>query len=639
VDDRPHERPEGIDADTPAALGDAIIRAAQGAQIGVAVTELDTIKIAWVSDGVVEILGRPREEILTGDIMKIFPQDELVRMLERRARRARGESAPPSFETAIVRPDGTRVPILVSIRVVEHLGRRIAVSFIVDLTEQQRSIEQRDASEARFRDLVEAAPDGIAIVRDGTVVYANPAAVRMVGAPSPAAMIGLALESFMPAEHAAQMRQRIDALLARGGHSGPNEYQLRKPDGSLMIVEATAISTVHDGAPAVLGLARDVTERVRQKAQLARADRLAALGTLAAGVAHEINNPLTFVGLGLDALARLLDDTTLDPASRKAALGILHDVRAGADRVASIVRDLRIFAHPREDESPGPVDLGEVLATAGRLAANEIRPRARLVDRTGPLPPVRGDARKLEQVFVNLLVNAAQALEEGATGNEITIAGRAVGEDVVVDVRDNGPGMTPEVLRQVFDPFFTTKAPGVGTGLGLSICHGIISQFGGDITIDSAPGQGTTVRIRLVRAASSVEAKGTDPPRSGPTRSAKILVVDDEPALLASLRALLGRDHEVTTTSDPHEAVEWIVEGRFDLVLCDLAMPGLSGADVHARVAERRPDQLTRLVFMTGGAFTPRLRAFLDRIENPPLEKPFAIDALDAVVVRALRPA
>ncbi|MGZ3417494.1 MAG: hybrid sensor histidine kinase/response regulator [Polyangiales bacterium] len=621
-----HTPPDGV-------IG-AILRAADAAGLGVCVstTDGDTVENVWVSDAACTIHGRPREELLRRSVLENVPPDALPRVREQSLRRQRGDDSPTRFETEILHPDGRRIQIAVGVTYVELDGRKVAVTIFEDISARSRASSELAASEARFRALVEAAPHGIAIVRDGLMVYANPYLVKLMGYDLPSEMVGKTFEDVLFEPDAALARARAADIIA--GRALPAaEYRFRKRDGGTVIAEVTSFLGHWDGTPALITIGRDVTERAALEAQLARADRLAALGTLSAGVAHEINNPLTFLTLGIAALEPILQEAQLDDARRARARALFDEIRRGAERVAAIVRDLRAFAR-FEDEERGPVDLGKVLASAERIAAHEVRAHGKFLVDVPELPSVLGSSGKLEQVFVNLLVNAAQALPE--TGGTVELRARVAklggGEKAVVEVRDDGPGIPPELLGRVFDPFFTTKPPGVGTGLGLSISHAIVTRIGGEITIDSAPGKGTTVRVSLPTSGAPVESSPNGPKSRRSRRRARVLVVDDEPALALTLRCVLERDHDVVTADGGRAALALLEKGDFDLVLCDLAMPGLSGDAVYERTAAARPELAARFVFMTGGAFTARLQGFLDRVPNPRLQKPFPISALEDLI-------
>jgi CheY-like chemotaxis protein len=257
------------------------------------------------------------------------------------------------------------------------------------------------------------------------------------------------------------------------------------------------------------------------------------------------------------------------------------------------------------------------------------------------VPAVQGNESRLCQVFLNLLLNAAHAIPEGdAREHEIRVVIREgnTGE-VVVEVRDTGMGMTPEVQARIFDPFFTTKAVGEGTGLGLSICHGIIDSMGGRIGVESLPGRGSTFRVHLGVAGTSVETRA-EPAAVTATTRARILVVDDEPYVTRALQRSLTPEHEVSTVNGARAALKLLEQGsRFDLILCDVMMPGMTGMDLYAELSRSAPDQAQRIVFMTGGAFTPRALSFLQEVSNPKLSKPLDLRQLRNLLARATQAA
>jgi signal transduction histidine kinase len=379
---------------------------------------------------------------------------------------------------------------------------------------------------------------------------------------------------------------------------------------------------------------RDVTEERRVAAQRGVvAERMASVGQLVASVAHEINNPLAFVKGNLEFVAAelaLRGDTRDLPL-----VEALEDSDVGVDRIAVIVRDLKLLSRV-DDERRASVDVTDVLESALQLANNQIRHRATVVRKLASIPPVMANEGKLVQVFLNLLVNAAQAIPEGRAGsNEIVIeTTSAAGSGVVrILVRDSGAGIAPELLERIFDPFFTTKAVGSGTGLGLSICKGIVETLGGTISVSSRLGQGTAFVIELPIG----DAKPTVDRDSGPPLKAhylRILVVDDEPMARRMLARTL-RGHAVVAVASVDEALATLgAVPPFDLILCDVMMPERTGLEMHAEVTRRWPELLARLVFMSGGAFTPALQAFLEQPSIQRLDKPVTRRALNDLVAR-----
>jgi PAS domain S-box-containing protein len=387
----------------------------------------------------------------------------------------------------------------------------------------------------------------------------------------------------------------------------------------------------------VIGAGVDVTDRKEIQVRLQISDRMASIGTLAAGVAHGINNPLAYVIANLDYVKHKLARpwSELPGEEVREVRELLDESLEGADRVRRIVGDLRSFSRHGDDRVTA-VDLTAVIERALNMAMNEIRHRARVVLMLDPVPRVLGTESKLGQVVLNLLVNAAQAIEAGnVEHNSITVRtlldkhGRPR-----LEIEDTGIGIPEEYLRRVFDPFFTTKPVGVGTGLGLSISHRIVSEFGGEIGIESQHQRGTLVWLSLETAPLEAVAPPkppTFPPPSNREHSARILIVDDEPAILRALSRVL-QGYQVTRALSGREALSRIEHsGPYDVVFCDVMMPELSGIDVYERAKEVCPGQERRIVFITGGAFTEHAAKFIESIDNPKLGKPF-----DAGEVRAL---
>jgi PAS domain S-box-containing protein len=353
-------------------------------------------------------------------------------------------------------------------------------------------------SEARFERLVADAPDGVVVLRWPTIVFANRAAAHCLGYREPEKVLGTSILSHLVQAEAQVADHRARASLAGVGRRPPVEYSGKDPDGRPLQVEVSAIPIDYDGAPAILAFVRDVTERVSLIAQLRQADRLAAVGTLAAGVAHEINNPLSYILLNIEFLQKELRESNGKDLSTPELLERLEHCQTGAERVRTIVRDLQAFT--RKDENiRGPVDLGEAVRAALQFVAHELPSKEALRLALQRTPAVLGNHTRLEQLVVNLVINAIHAVREaGREEPWIEVKVTADGSrEVILEVNDNGVGMTRVVLEQIFDPFFTTKAPGVGTGLGLAISDSIVRSIGGRIEVKSEPGQGTQVRVVL----------------------------------------------------------------------------------------------------------------------------------------------
>jgi PAS domain S-box-containing protein len=388
---------------------------------------------------------------------------------------------------------------------------------------------------------------------------------------------------------------------------------------------------------------RDVTERQRVEQRLAISERLASIGTMAAGMAHEINNPLTAVtanvALAIEAAAAMR--ATLPPQGG-AAVATLDELRAaladaerGADRVRRIVEELKRFARVEDASRRSVVALPDMLDMTVKLIENQLRHNARVVRAYGPVPPVEANEGQLTQVFLNLLVNGAQAVGDGPVGDhEVRIttrtddAGRAV-----VEVSDTGRGLAAADLPRLFDPFLSTTTIGAGTGLGLALCHNVVTSLGGEIAVESEVGRGTTFRVTLPAAPTPRPRAATPTPVADPpTRRGRVLVIDDEPAIARSIERILRAQHDVTVETDPRAALARLLGGEsYDVIFCDIMMPDLSGMDLYEAVAAARPEAAARVVFLSGGAFSPRARAFLDAATNRCLAKPFSVSTLRSV--------
>jgi len=504
----------------------------------------------------------------------------------------------------------------------------------IDIHARREMEEALRRSEASFRTLTEHLPLGVLVHREGEIAYANRATAALLGYPDPTVLLGRSLYDLAaPAVHET-IRRRVEAFRRGTPHYQPPESgEMVRRDGTRVEVEAEAIRIDFDGAPAMLLMLRNLTERHEMVARLAVADRMRSVGMLAAGVAHEINNPLTYVLANLDLLAMKLPALARGDSELKA---LIDDAREGAARVRDVVRDLRALSRA-DDEPTGAADLRQVLESCFKLADSEIRYRARLVTELAAAPPVRGSASRLAQVFLNLLINAAHAIPAGhADEHRITVRLRtARDERVVVEIADTGMGIDRSIRGRIFEPFFTTKPAGEGTGLGLAICHGIVKSIGGEIAVESEPGRGTTFRVALPVAAA---APPPPPPLSRPVAAARrgrILVIDDEPAIGNSLRLLLEKDHDVFVLTRARDALACITGGeRYDVILCDLMMPEMSGIALHAAISATAPELLPRMVFVTGGAFTREAQDFVTRCERPPIQKPFDAREITAIVDR-----
>jgi signal transduction histidine kinase len=405
-------------------------------------------------------------------------------------------------------------------------------------------------------------------------------------------------------------------------------------------------------------LTRDFNDMVRKlresQRRLAYSEKMAAVGQLAAGVGHEINNPLSYVTANLSfatdmlsELACVKEGDAAQPLPPEAAATLrevseaLREAQDGAQRVGRIVRDLRTFS--RSDDAMAEqrqvVQIQRIIESALKLASNTLKYQARVTRDFRETAPVMGNEARLVQVFINLFVNAAQAIPPGhSEENEIRVT-TSMGADgsVVVDVSDTGQGMSPEVSARLFEPFFTTKPVGQGTGLGLSISRNIVEGLGGSLTFQSTVGKGTTFRVTLP-AFRQESQEGPAAPRSPDAleQGGRVLLVDDEPLVATSAKRILNSVCEVVVVTNAQEALERLSSGqRFDLVLCDLMMPEMTGMEFYEELSRSAPGVVSRVLFLSGGAMTPAAQRFLEG--KPWIEKPFDGQSLRTHVSEWLR--
>lgn len=501
----------------------------------------------------------------------------------------------------------------------DYLNSRLLTLSVLYVIERNRAQEQQ----RQLQKILDTNPDAVLVVDPrGAVKFVNAAAMRFFG------------------------RSRVELmqepLIFAGGAEGATEIRVSRP-GIERVGELRLVDLEWEGEPALLASIRDVTQQRELEMRLLMSDRLVSLGTLAAGVAHEINNPLSALtanlGLAVGEVSRLARGSDL----HSELLEELEDSRDAAERIRVIVRDLKGFSRTKEDTAEAQ-DIHRILDSVVRMAGSEVRSVARLVKDYGDVPPVFVNECRINQVFLNLVVNAAHAIEPGmAEKNEIRIRTRQSYDGrILVEISDTGGGIPPHVQDRLFTPFFTTKPAGVGTGLGLAICQQILTEQGGEIYFETEQGKGTTFSVALPAADSVALTIPAPPPQmeNEAAARARVLVIDDDPLIVKTIRRMLGRTHDVTCLTRATAALELLHQGdRFDLILCDLMMPQMNGMEFFRVLGATLPACSERVVFLTGGAFTSDAREFLERVPNQRLEKPFDPTALRILVESMLRQA
>ena len=510
-------------------------------------------------------------------------------------------------------------------------NRRYATLLENEVAGQTRSLMDSlaatAAAERNLRLVMDAVPDAIVVVdRAGRVLEANEPA-RGMGA-VPGTTQRPTLFDVVSPDAVGVVQEKLDAAFE--GDVQRIEIPLIRADASHGTA-ALLYSPVREGSKItrVLILARDVTDQRRSESQYQQADKLAALGQLVSGVAHEINNPAAIISGFAQTL--LLDE--LKPEHRE-MLQMIYDE---ATRIGRITASLLAFARAGGKQR-ALVDLNDIARRTFALRSYHLSTLNITValDLDPSEPKIWADASELQQMLLNLLINAEQALVTIERARTITVRTRADESDTRLEIADSGPGIPADLRTRIFDPFFTTKAEGVGTGLGLSICYGIARDHGGRIWVESEPAGGARFCVLLPRdqrEEARVPAAASEPAPHAATGRLAVLVVDDEVTLReALLRFLQRRDIHVEGVADGWEAIRLLEQRAFDVIISDVRMPGMSGREFLERLRRDRPDLVARLVFSTGDAFTPETATLLKESGVPTVAKPFDFAVLERVV-------
>jgi PAS domain S-box-containing protein len=655
------EAPLALLEDIAAILGSNIERAFRTARERRLAMILDTsgdAMLAWDRDGRVTdanaaaatLSGRDRDRLIGLSIYELLgPLPESFQ-----------ESPPSGTRIDLVGPcpEGItppRIPVSATITSVEddpmvrfHALLRELTAVVKAEREAAERLRRIRELEEQHRTLLDNAPLIIFRLDPHTneLRYLNHHAERLLGVPTAEALgtPGFLRDAHADREGVTAFDQAV-AEAKLGVVSLPYEARLKRRHGEEITSRGTVypLLSEHGDVVAIEGLLADVSAEHAARTRLVQADRLSTLGTLAAGVAHEINNPAAFILLGLDMLDRLLrgPGATMEKSVADSASDLVHELRDSIKRIVDIARDLRMFAAPPPQESSRRtvVDVNRTVESALTLTRGQIIERAQLVCKLGDVPHVVMDDGRLGQVVVNLVVNAAQAIPTGARGHTVSVVTRSDGRTVQIEVTDTGVGISEENLPRIWAPFFTTKSPEVGTGLGLSISREIIERAGGSIRAESpvsaagSPG-GSRFTITLPAGADddSVQPKSSPQLSRQPAGRARVLVVEDEAPLARALAEQLGRVHEVVIAGGAAAALEALAEGQFDVVLCDLRMPGMSGEALYAKVRAENEAVACGFIFMTGVGFGADVERFLASAGRPVLEKPFRVeDALEVI--------
>ncbi|MCK5688983.1 PAS domain S-box protein [Myxococcota bacterium] len=533
----------------------------------------------------------------------------------------------------------------------------LALALLVRIIREHISLEKAQekalrASEQSFQELIHKTPEFIVVHREGRFIYVNPAASIYFGY-NAEEMIGQPFLSFVHPDDSSSVRERFEQMLRSGEATPAARERFIHKSGEAVVVEVITIPIVFEGQPSFVSIGRNMDKRVKFETRMMQLDRMVALGTLAAGVAHEINNPLSYLTGSLSlANQRLIEMGSIvenldDPMDREEARTKIRDLikfqadaKDGSIRIRDIVRDLSDLARNKEQSSE-IVNLQELVESTMEMALHEIKHRAQIQTDFQDVRPVQGDRSKIAQVILNLLMNAAQSIPPGRVDeNTIKICISQDETHINLVVKDSGQGINPEDLSHVFDPFFTTKEAGEGTGLGLCISHQIVADHGGELSAQSVEGEYASFHVRLPIFSGEIIPENTGSPhededelealssKNSGVRS-RVLLVDDEVLLLRSLEEMLGQHHDISVAPDAEKALQMLEnDHEYDAIICDLMMPQMSGMELYKIISSRWSRLANKTAFLTGGAFTTEAREFVDSLTQPVHLKPPVISDL-----------
>ena len=609
--------PLRVAAEIVAALADAVV-----------VTGLDR-KVLTANRSAAELFGRRLADLPGTPIDDLVAAAERQHVAEREQRAVAG--AQQRYETTVVRADGEERNVAVSTTPLVLDGDLVGtVATLRDITEEKGAQDALARSEARYRNLFESASDAIVTLdANGRFTTFNHAAENISGYPRQE-LVGQWFAPLLPDDELPKALMHFQKALA--GETGLFETTFIRKDGEYRTIQVTYTTPQKDEE--VLCVIRDVTDQKMLQEQLIQSEKMTAIGQLVSGVAHELNNPLA----GISAFAQLLLTEKRFPPDQRTAAEMIY---AEARRASRIVQNLLTFARQHKPERT-PTGVNQVLDDTLELRGYELRVRGIEVTRDydEQIPETMADAHQLQQVFLNLVTNAEQAMEKSPRESQrLIVRTRRTGAVIRIEVEDTGPGIPPNLLERIFNPFFTTKPTGSGTGLGLSISLGIVREHEGRIWAENAPQGGARfiVEVPIVthRASSEAQAMLPLPPQGD---RLQILVVDDEASVRVSLqRYLAGRGHEVETTSSGREALGRLREGKFDAVIVDMRMPDISGEELYRDLRTTDPDHADRIIFTTGQLVDDEVRTFLASTGRPCVPKPFEFAAFDQALPAARR--
>jgi PAS domain S-box-containing protein len=570
-----------------------------------------------------EVLGKNIRSLTTKEQATLI-DDRIARLLER------GDAV---FQSAHQRKDGSVIPVEVHGQLVSIGGKKFILCLARDMTERILAEKVLKRSEERFRTVLEDMDNGyFELDLRGYYTFVNDAMCKILGL-SRADIVARHFSNFIdPSDDKFidNSRAIISEVIAKGVTRSGMFGTIVKGDGSRRII-GVSVSPMKDAAGIITGLrgiTRDITDRIKMEQQLLIAGKLASIGELAAGVAHEINNPLTAI-MGFAQLLANDDDV---PANIKEDL---EKIYSQSQRAARIVQNLLTFARSNTLEK-SVIDINALILKTLEMRSYEhkVSNTEVITELQEGLPGISADENQIQQVILNVIINAEQSIAAKKKAGTIRIVTSAIEDKIKITIADDGPGIPREMLDRLFDPFFTTKDVGQGTGLGLSVCHGIITNHGGRIYAESIVGEGATFIIELpiskgssgkVVAAPAKLQKGIHLSAVGK----KILVVDDETVIRDILARILSeRGYEIDSAASGLEGLQKIENSQYDVYLLDMKMPGIDGKDMYDTISVKYPDLIERVIFITGDTISKSTLDFLEATGRDYFSKPLDFSKL-----------
>jgi PAS domain S-box-containing protein len=587
--------------------------------------------IKYANTKMVDISGFSVEEIIGKRFVDFLSPEYGKLVTDRYRRRMAGEHVLSRYEIEILARDGTSIPLEINASSIEYEGKPADMAIIRDITERKKAEEALRESEEFSSSLLSSSPIAMIVINpDTSVRYVNPALEKLTGF-SLAELIGRKAPYPWWTEEMLQKTTRdLEQAMVKGARNVEELFQKR--NGERFWVEITSGPILRNGEFKYY-LANWVDITGRKKGEQAQrqlqqevilASRLASIGRMASGIAHEINNPLT----GVVGFSDLLLKKDI-PEDIRGSVKIIYD---GAQRVAGVISRLLTFARQSKPERTY-VNINDIIENTLALRAYEMRnSNIEATTQLDPdLPWTMADAGQLQQVFLNIILNAEAEMTRAHGSGNLLVKTERMDSAIRASFKDDGPGIPKENLGKIFEPFFTTREVGQGTGLGLSVCHGIVAEHGGRIYARSALGKGATFFVELPIVTEAAQLKPVEPPAAEPERvsGGRILVIDDEPVVQQFLTEVLsGEGHEVETADNGEDALEKLESEDYDVILVDVKLPGMSGIEIYKHLQRVAKPLARRVVFITGDVMGEDTMAFLSKAKARYITKPFNTERL-----------